>query len=378
MDYYYYEFSEERESYPYLYDPVFDALYTAGNEYARPEWRPAEPQNLRVASSIDGAIQVRWDDVPGQGYFRFYQNGVCLEDQVYRTTYTSTGLNENEVYSFQVRAVSDTGMEGEISDTLYSLPIQIAFSTPQNLHAVEVTGNAIVMAWDEASNASYYRFYVNGEFRRDVYDTSFTVRGLAEDTVYGFKVAPVDLGGRMGPYSDNVYIRTTLVQPTAPANLHMAEKTEDSITMAWDGQADAAYYRFYLNGKHISDIYGTTYTSLGLSSNTVYGFKVAAVNDVGTVGLYTDNIYIRTRLSAPQNLQAITAGDHQVSLRWEEVPGAVEYQVFVDDVLAASTKEPACELTGLASGMEHTIIVTTIDISGDLGASSDALRVEVP
>ena len=194
---------------------------------------------------------------------------------------------------------------------------------PQNLHCTAKTADSITMAWDSVSGASYYRFYLNGSFLTTVSGTSYACTGLTQNTVYGFKVAAVSGEEILGQYSNHVYIRTHKEPLTAPQNLHASAKTSNSITMAWSAVSGASYYRFYRDGVYVSNVYSTSYSSKGLTANTVYGFMVCAVNSTGTLGQYSSHVYVRTHnepLAAPQNLHASTKSYNSITLAWNSVP----------------------------------------------------------
>ncbi|MDD3921775.1 MAG: fibronectin type III domain-containing protein, partial [Eubacteriales bacterium] len=202
LTYYNEQFAQEREKYPHLYDPVFSALYTAGNTYTRPEWRLAAPQNLRAAASAGSAIQMTWDAVPGSGSYRFYLNGKCIDPCVAGTVYTCTGLNADTVYCFKAAAVSDTGMVGQFSDNIYVKTGHASLGAPQNLHAVETTPDSITIGWDAVPGAAEYHVFVDGILAASVNNTAWALAGLAPNREYAITVAAVGVCGDAGTSSE--------------------------------------------------------------------------------------------------------------------------------------------------------------------------------
>ncbi|MDD3921690.1 MAG: hypothetical protein PHO41_11020, partial [Eubacteriales bacterium] len=332
------------------------------------------PANLRLASKTTASIQMAWDAVPGASYYRFYLNGSFLTS-VTGATYNSTGLSPDTVYGFKVAAVDSDGTLGAYSSNVY-IRTEAQLAAPQNLHAAYTGVDSITMAWNGVSGADYYRFYRNGSFLTAVYGTSLENTGLTRDTVYGFKVAAVSGSGSLGLYSGNVYIRTD-AQLAAPQNLHETDKNTVSIVMQWDAVPGASYYRFYQNGSFLTTVYGTAYTSTGLSADTVYGFKVAAVESGGTLGAYSGNVYIRTGAApdAPQNLRSAGATSGSIQMEWDAVTGASYYRFYQNGSFLTTVYGTAYTSTGLSADTVYGFKVAAVDSGGTLGAYSSNVYV---
>ena len=336
----------------------------SGHLYVRTKL-PAPVISSAVSHTAD-SIALSWTEVPGASYYRLYQNGSFLR-RVYATSDTATDLTADTVYGFKVAAVAASGTLGEYSDHVFVRTKEEQIAAPQNLHASSVSSNSIVMAWDAVPGASYYRFYYNGSFLAKVYGTSYTKTGLSPNTVYGFKVAAVSSADTLGDYSANVYVRT--LQLAAPQNLRSTAVTNNAVTMAWNAVPGASFYRFYLNGVYVANAVGTTYTATGLSADTVYGFKVAAMSSGGVIGLYSANVYERTRLAAPANLHSAEATANSITMAWNSVPGASYYRIYMGTT-EVNTYGLAYTFTGLNADTAYQFKVAAISPTGTLGMAS--------
>ena len=333
----------------------------------------AAPQHLQSSATTSYSITMAWDEVPGADYYRFYLDGTYIAN-VRTTSYTCADLLPDTVYGFKVAAVDSQGVVGLYSEYTFGRTRTEPLAAPGSLRAETVTADSVSLVWSAVPGAEYYRFYRDGNYVEDVLQTSHTCTGLSPDMVYGFKVAAVDANGVVGAYSDNVYFRTQALQLAAPQALHAAAVTPDTIVLEWDEVPGASYYRFYLDGSYLADALNASYRCTGLLPDTVYGFKVAAVDAKGNVGSYSGNIFIRTKvmqLAAPQALRDETITADSITLSWDEVPGASYYRFYLDGVYIADSLNTAYTCTDLIPDMVYGFKVAAVDAKGNVGQYSN-------
>jgi len=243
-----------------------------------------------------------------------------------------------------------------------------------NLHATSITANSITMAWNAYYGAAFYRFYFNNHYEDDVWDaTSYTMTGLSPDTVYKFQVNAAFNGyPPIGDVpSDEVYVRTSKIPLTAPQNLRSTAVTADSVTMAWNSVSGASYYRFYKAGAYVGNVSGTSYTCTGLSPDTVYGFKVAAVDSSDTIGPYSSNVNVRTQkgpLAAPGNLHSTSTSATSITIAWNSVSGASYYRVYQNGSYIKKVTGTSYTSSSLDPSTVYGFKVAAVNSSGSLGA----------
>jgi len=75
-----------------------------------------------------------------------------------------------------------------------------------------------------------------------------------------------------------------VVAPAIPTNLRRTNRTQNSITIAWNSAARATSYRVYRNGTFRGTTTNLQWTSSGLNANSSHRFTVIAVNSGGTSG----------------------------------------------------------------------------------------------
>ena len=328
----------------------------------------AAPGNLRAATVTSNSIKMFWNHVSGASYYRFYRNGVYVG----KTTngyFTSTVLAPDTPYGFKVVAVDRNGTLGEYSANVYVRTQKGPLAAPPNLRMAAVTADSIKMFWNRVPGASHYRIYINELYEGETSNAYYTSIALRPDTVYSFKVVGVDANGDAGEYSGNVYVKTKPLG--APQNLRATAKATNSITMSWNETAGAMYYRVYRNGVYIANAFGTVYTSDNLQSNTVYGFKVAAVDRSDVIGPYSGNVYVRTqKLAAPANLRVASVTGSSIKMFWNTVEGASYYRFYLNGSYVGQTSHAYYTCTGLTADTVYGFKVVAVDADDILGEYS--------
>lgn len=134
-------------------------------------------------------------------------------------------------------------------------------------------------------------------------DNRALVSGLKEDTVYYFKIRPVN-GDKQGTLSDYTSVRTRTLIP-APCGLSVSGRTAASITLEWTYPPadipDFVYYAVFRAGLSggfeqsgtVADRSVTAYTDSGLPVGATYLYKVRAVGLNGQSD-YSNTVEART------------------------------------------------------------------------------------
>ncbi len=262
---------------------------------------------------------------------------------------------------------------------------------PTNLD-VEIGSGQVELTWDAVAGATEYRIYSVGSDRNltrvseGITETTFTVTGLTNNTTYRYVVRAVNSTGVSGNSNE---ISATLMLPV-PKNLS-ANPADAQISLSWDASNSAQGYRVYRadtpNGDLIDITSGTgitetSYIDTGLTNGTAYRYTVRAFNSRGE-SADSNEVTATPALSvpaAPANLSA-AAGGTEVSLTWDTVGNAEEYQVFRADTdngaltrIAGTTSitDTAYTDTGLTNGTAYRYTVRAVNAAGISPDSSEA------
>ena len=192
--------------------------FGTASQYPTINYVPSAPVMLSALSG-DGQVTLTWATGPSIFPITKYQfqedgSGQGWQDipgsDATTTSYTVTGLNNDQSYTFQVRAVNQAG-PGEASGSAAATPLGPP-DQPVGLRATPGV-NSVILDWSAAStdaNITKYQFQVEGSGQgwQDIpgsgaTTTSYTVTGLNNDQSYTFRVRAVNQAGP-GEASDSV------------------------------------------------------------------------------------------------------------------------------------------------------------------------------
>ncbi len=185
---------------------------------------PTKPLNAGITIRGTNDVIIVWDaacDNRGISGYNVYPEGYQVNDEVIgKLKYKVTGLEPEHEYSVAVRAMDRFGNLSIPSDilTFTTYPEDNQPPTkPENLSLVNVTGMAIELAWDPATDGETevrgYNIYLDGGIEpvneEIINDTSYNIIGLTQETAYSITVTSVDVA-----YNESVP-GTPLLQSTS-------------------------------------------------------------------------------------------------------------------------------------------------------------------
>ena len=348
-----------------------------------------------TAQSAATGWQYRYKSVGGYGSWTNVPcaspctNGTLAEHKI-------TGLSNNTLHTFQVRARNDIGWGPPSTATgrpvagLPDRPINFkAVGGDQRVALTWATPNAVwIDGWQYSKDNGTSWSDIGGSYRAT---RGATITGLTNGTSHTWKVRAVN-GRGAGPASDAVTEPTLPLAPTSltadggvgDMDLAWAKSSSDTTVTGWQyrhktGAQNAAY------GAWTSVPGGTgsttSYTVTGLEGSTTYTFQLRAVNAAGGGAARTADSD-HTAPAKPTGLTA-AAGFERVTLSWTNPAGGgdltgTEYRYQPKsstdsgwtDWTATSAVAASQVVTGLSNGVRYTFEVRAVNASGD-GAASD-------
>ncbi len=251
---------------------------------------PGAPSGLTAASG-DGRATLNWgapDD--GGSPIKYYEykvdDGEWTSTGGKTTSYTVTGLTNGETYGFRVRAVNGVG-PGPASEPTSATPATVP-GAPRSLTATP-GDQRVTLVWERpADNGGlpitgyeYSQKEENGSFGgwtsidqsgpRETNETSYTVTGLENGTVYSFRVRAVNDVGPGDPSAEaTAEANTTEIRRARHASLRilptfgrtMLRNSVDALTWRLDSVLSGSYERtgmFRLMDQHagLHEVIGT-------------------------------------------------------------------------------------------------------------------------
>ncbi len=245
--------------------------------------------------------------------------------------------------------------------------------------AVEADCDSIAVNWKEVENAGGYIMYYkeDGADKYSYYgtyaDTNCVIEGLAPETTYQVRVkAKTASDAYLNADFTTVAVTTEAVrQLDAPANLVVEAVTAATVTVAWDGVAEAAAYTVvvYNADNVVVDTVMTEETSVivtGLAAQNAYSIDVYATapkfydSEAATVDVETT-----AKRKLRKNVVKAEAEATQIVLKWNAVEDALKYRVQYktadsETYTSIDLKDTTIVLTDLEPGTIYDLRVKTI------------------
>ena len=324
---------------------------------------PAVPANVKATIISGSVIDLEWapssDNVGVIGY-RIYRNNVEIgtsEEMVY----TDSLLTREDYYSYTIRAYDAAGNlseasisvsvipddtsgdaqaptvpDKEVSDNLpnannaetVALPDIQAPTAPGNVVAA-VSGASIIISWD----ASMDNVGVTGyDIYRDSIligsttgETTYTVMDTEAGTEYNFMVRARDEAGNVSEASEAAFYMILMERPSITG----AITGETDVMISWTEVPWAKEYELSVNGEVINVGNVTTYFHTPILPNTLYEYKVRAIDGSDT-GDWSDSTSVMTAPGKVCNLTASIIDNTTIELTWDAVEGALTYEIEIN------------------------------------------------
>jgi fibronectin type 3 domain-containing protein len=236
-----------------------------------------------------------------------------------------------------LRSYADGGYNMYIDD------ISIYSTTPVDLTATPGNGN-VVLDWDNVKGATGYKVYKSTTAGSDYSEvdpgvaktvSSYTVSGLENGTTYYFVVTATTSFSSESAYSAYATATPISTIPDPPTGL-TATEGNGQVTLSWNSVDGATSYNIYqstTSGSGYSEVdpgvakTDPSYTVTGLDNSVQYYF-VITVTTAGGTSAYSNELMAMSSVPLPPSNFRAVAGDEQVTLSWDSVPGANSYKVY--------------------------------------------------
>lgn len=370
---------------------------------------PAVPTGL-AATPGNAQVSLLWNTVTGAtGYTLFRSTVANLQgDQIaaglVAASFTNTGLTNGTTYFYRVAATNGNGSSlpsSPVNAMPTTPPVPPPPAIPTGLAAT--AGNAQVsLLWNAVTGATGYTLFrstvssAQGDpIATGLTVTSFNNTGLTNGTTYFYRVAATNLNGSSLPSAPVSAKPVAPPAPPVPAGLS-ATAGNTEVTLNWTGSTGATSYNVYRgtasgvlgDAPIATGITLLTFKDTGLTNNTTYYYKVAAVNTNGTSVLSNQASAKPVPPPPPGAPTGFSAspGDGKVTLSWTAVTGALSYNVYratktgtqVDPPLATGIAGVTWLDSTVTNGTVYFYKVAAVSPSGVGQKSVEASAVPVP
>ncbi len=160
------------------------------------------PSNVSTTSSSI-SIALSWDEVDGADSYDIMLGNEIINNAT-DTVYVHSGLSNNSLYSFKLRAKNEYGL-GEWTEPINQMT---GPSLPTNINA-DAQLNQIALTWDKPEGAVSYEVEVDGVIIQDILTESYISQGLEPNTRHEYRVRALNENAVCSEWSEVLEVNTT-------------------------------------------------------------------------------------------------------------------------------------------------------------------------
>jgi hypothetical protein len=243
------------------------------------------------------------------------------------------------------------GQPSEVIPQTQLYPIGV----PQMSAIAEET--AITLAWGAVSNTQQYEVEVDGASIGWLMATTYTHSNLIPGTRHTYRVRAGD-GDIVGEWSAT----TTAVTPLGETIVTEMTPTEYDMLVRWTAVDGAASYDLELDGSVLNVGNITEYLHTDLAPGTYHTYRVRPKTNV-YIGSWTALESKWTLPDIPQHVVA-AATSESITLVWDDVVGAVSYEVETNNSVLDIGAGPIYTDVGLTPNTQRTYWIRAKNSSG--------------
>ncbi|TAG95917.1 MAG: T9SS C-terminal target domain-containing protein, partial [Bacteroidetes bacterium] len=331
---------------------------------------PAQPTNTSIFVSSISSMDFNWkDNSDNEIGFEVQRSGAFAGPFVtvftspanpsstnLNLSFTDTGLQQNTVYFYRVRALGVGGNNSNFTLPISDTTFRDAPLPPTALFAQTFSGSQIQLNWTDNSNDedgfNIYRallsggtFTLAGSVAPNT--TLFIDNGLVVNTSYQYIVKSVKGLNESDP--TNVAFAETKDVPLPPTNLNATAANSKTINLTWiDNSNNEDHFIIqmaYLDNGNVFDFRAevpanTVSFAIGagtadnpfLSPNQTYRFRITAVAADGSRSIFSNIATASTptdisieRPNAPIELRGESVSTSEISIKWKDNSNNEDY-----------------------------------------------------
>jgi chitodextrinase len=281
---------------------------------------PDEAKGISLEEKTNEII-VTWEKIAGVISYDLEVDGNIINN-IKDTKYIHPALVSNTQHSYRIRGVNKLGnanwSEYVHGQTLLEVPNNITIT-----EEVEKDNTNYAIQWDNSEEATKYEIKINGNIT-EVTGNKYTHQDIQPSTTYTYEIRSLNDTNK----SEWSSVLSKTSKPNTPIGL-TAIINNMNLEISFQGQLDASKYEIEVDGKLIEIGLSTNYIYKDLLNNKEYTIRVRAIG-VGGNSRWSEYITIKSPVASPMNLRATSVTDNSITLMWDAVEGATEYELLID------------------------------------------------
>lgn len=310
--------------------------------------KPNAPTALTASANASGDIELNWTaSADADGYYVYRDDSTTSWTKIATvsgTSYTDTAVTPNMEYTYYVSAYN-AGGESDSSNNVMAMFVKLNIpDAPTSLTAIPNNlTESISLTWNASANATGYKLYrstdstnwtmINSDTTTLVTDTTVSVNVL-----YYYYATAFNADGESGASNVVSAMITKPVKPAAPKNLTASANSNGDIDLSWSGSTGADGYNVYRTQDvtstwdNIATVTSASYTDTTVNTDTVYYYRVTAINTAGESDSSNVASAIVVSVSKPDAPTALVATANSatgyIELLWNSSTNADGYNVY--------------------------------------------------
>jgi len=310
---------------------------------------PSAPSSLIILSGRDKELNISWQSADGALFYEIWvsksgdlNSALKYGPDISGTSIVISNLENGTVYYLWVRAKNNSGVGG-FSDSASGMPeaFSDAPSALQTAPSVVAGNKSLTVSWQSVQMASVYEIWIgttnvsqDAKYEKDISGLSVVITGLENYTAYYIWIKAKNSVGASGfsPAGNGTPRERDISSDKLPAPVLVSGY--ERLTVTWEAAADATAYEVWYNetnnsssarqyASNLTESQGMlSVTISGLTNGTMYYVWIKAKNSISV----TD--FSASANAAPEFIITARASNMQVTLSWEQAPGAGSYQIF--------------------------------------------------
>ena len=367
-----------------------------------PALKPTELTGVKVKTQGTASLTLAWDkNANAKGYIiEQYKGGKWT--QIAKTSsnttviYTVNGLAADTTYTFRIKAYAISG-ESEIYSDYVKIAGKTRIPNVASFKGRAVSASAVKLDWSKNDKATGYVIeqYKVGKWTaiattKNNTTLTFTVKGLADDTAYSFRIKSYRTVNDVTDFSEYTSVKAKTLLGNVKTFTATATGTT-AIKLDWskNNKATAYVIEQYRGGKWTvlattKNNTTLTFTVKGLAEGTAYSFRLKSLktaNGVTEESAYT-SIKAATAVSGVKDAKVTSVTGSWITLEWAKNDKATGYSIEQYKggkwTVIATTKNNATlkfTVKGLKNDTTYSFRIRAYKTAGGVTAYSDYVRI---